>query len=293
MSWRTVIISTHAKLDLQSGFMVVRTGDDTQRVLLDEIDILLIENTAVSVTAYLLAELVARKVRVIFCDCTRNPLAELHPCHGCHDVTRKGRQQLAWPEAHKQAVWQRIVQEKIRNQIKLLERYNCIEQVEQLAHYEGALELDDSSNREGHAAKVYFSGIFGNDFKRSATNTINSTLDYGYMILLAVFNRALVAEGLLTQFGLAHKNIYNQWNLSCDLIEPFRPLIDKRVVEMTSAGNFSFNTDAKRTLVRFLHEPITIDGKRQSLINAVTIYILSVIRALTNGDITEILFPEW
>lgn len=293
MSWRTVIISNHAKLDVQSGFMVVRTGDETQRVLLDEIDILIIENTAVSVTAYLLAELVNRKVRVIFCDCTRNPLAELHPCHGCHDVTRKSRQQLAWTHDNKQAVWQRIVQEKIRNQIKLLQRHNRLERVKQLESYEVALELDDPSNREGHAAKVYFAGIFGETFKRAQSNSINATLDYGYMILLAVFNRALAAEGLLTQFGLAHKNVYNQWNLSCDLIEPFRPLIDKRVAEMVSSKTFAFNSEAKRALVRFLHEPIMIDGKRQSLINAVTIYVLSVIRALESGDIDVILFPEW
>lgn len=293
MSWRTVVISSHAKLDLQSGFMVVRTGDETQRVLLEEIDILLIENTAVSVTAYLLAELVNRKVRVIFCDCTRNPLAELHPYHGCHDVTRKGRQQLAWPNENKQAVWQRILQEKIRNQIKLLQRQNRLECAKQLESYEVTLELDDPSNREGHAAKVYFSGIFGDEFKRSHANPINATLDYGYMILLAVFNRALVAEGLLTQFGLAHKNVYNQWNLSCDLIEPFRPLIDKRVLQMSAIGDFVFNSEAKRALVRFLHEPIKIDGKQQSLINAVTVYVLSVIRALESGHVEVILFPEW
>ncbi len=293
MSWRTVIISNHAKLDVQSGFMVVRTGDEAQRVLLDEIDILIIENTAVSITAYLLAELVSRKVRVIFCDRTRNPLAELHPYHGCHDVTRKGRQQLAWTDDNKRAVWQRIIQEKIRNQIKLLQRHNSLERAKLLESYETEVELEDPSNREGMAAKVYFTGIFGEDFKRSHADHINSTLDYGYMILLAVFNRALVAEGLLTQFGLAHKNVYNQWNLSCDLIEPFRPLIDKRVAEMTTTRNFAFNSEAKRALVRYLHEPIMIDDKRQSLINAVTIYVLSVIRALESGNVEVILFPTW
>ena len=79
MSWRTVIVSSHAKLDLQVGFMQIRGDDGVRRIILDEIDVLMVESTAVSLTAALLAELVERKVRVIFCDRKRLPVAELTP----------------------------------------------------------------------------------------------------------------------------------------------------------------------------------------------------------------------
>lgn len=292
MSWRTVVVSTHAKLDLHAGFMVVRTGEDTQRVILEEIALLIIENTAVSITAYLLAELVKRKTRVIFCDQTRNPLAELHPYHGCHDVTRKLRVQLSWSSESKLNIWKAIIREKIKNQKNLLARHNRLEAVKLLSAYENDLAPGDPANREGHAAKVYFAGLFGDDFRRSKTCDINAALDYGYMMLLAVFNRALAAEGMLTQMGIAHGNVYNQWNLSCDLIEPFRPLIDACVLQLVQNRDFCFNTPTKRTLVHILHNACIISGKTQAVLNAIVLYVRSVLHALEQGDSALITFPQ-
>ena len=87
MSWRTVVISTRCKLDLKMGCLVIR-GEDTKRIFLDEIAVLMIENPAVSLTGCLLEALVEKKVRVIFCDGKRSPLAELAPYYGAHDCSR-------------------------------------------------------------------------------------------------------------------------------------------------------------------------------------------------------------
>ena len=120
MSWRTVVISTRAKLDLQMGYLVVR-GEGTVKIHLGEIGMLLIENTAVSLTASLLAELTKRKVKVVFCDEKRNPSSELVGFYGSHDTSNKVRKQISWKEATKQAVWTQIVSEKIKKQKELLE----------------------------------------------------------------------------------------------------------------------------------------------------------------------------
>ena len=120
MSWRTVVISTRAKLDLQMGYLVVR-GEGTVKIHLGEIGMLLIENTAVSLTASLLAELTKRKVKVVFCDEKRNPSSELVGFYGSHDTSNKVRKQISWKEATKQAVWTEIVSEKIKKQKELLE----------------------------------------------------------------------------------------------------------------------------------------------------------------------------
>ena len=88
MSWRTVVISKNAKLDYQMGYLVVR-GQDTKKIYLNEIGILIIESTAVSLTAYLLSELVKKKIKVIFCDEKRNPSSELLPYYGSHDTSIK------------------------------------------------------------------------------------------------------------------------------------------------------------------------------------------------------------
>lgn len=119
MSWRTVVISSRCKLDTKMGYLVVR-GAETRRIFLAEIAILLIENPAVALTGCLLEALVERKVRVIFCDARRSPMAELAPHHGSHDSSRKLRLQLAWDDSVKGSVWSAIVAEKIAQQAALL-----------------------------------------------------------------------------------------------------------------------------------------------------------------------------
>ena len=104
MSWRTVVITRRCKLDLKMGYMVVR-GDEIKRVFLDEIALLLIEDPAVSLTGCLLEALVEKKIRVIFCDRKRSPMAEIAPYYGAYDCSRKVKAQMRWGESLKGAVW--------------------------------------------------------------------------------------------------------------------------------------------------------------------------------------------
>ena len=114
MSWRIVVISKRAKLDLQLGQMVVR-GEEVTKIVLSEISTILIESTAVSLTASLIAELAKRKIKVIFCDEKKNPSCELVNYYGSHDTSNKVRKQINWKKNTKKAVWTEIVSEKIRN----------------------------------------------------------------------------------------------------------------------------------------------------------------------------------
>ena len=194
MSWRTVIISGQAKLDYKMGFMVVR-GEETKRVHVDEIATLLIENPAVSLTGCLIEALIEKKVKAIFCDSKRSPVAELVPHHGSHDSTSKIRTQAAWGQDVKAMIWQEIITQKIGKQADFLTMINKEKEADLLRSYIGQVELLDSTNREGHAAKVYFNALFGMDFTRSAENPINAALNYGYSLLLSSFSREISANG--------------------------------------------------------------------------------------------------
>ncbi len=119
MSWRTIVISSAAKLDYQLGSLVVRKENVT-KVHLSEISTLIIESTAVSLTAALLNELVKRKIKVVFCDERRNPSSEVIPYYGCHDSSLKIRNQIKWGSVIKEDVWTMIVYEKIRQQMLFL-----------------------------------------------------------------------------------------------------------------------------------------------------------------------------
>ncbi len=284
MSWRTVVISKRAKLDLKNNFMVVRRNEGFQKIYLGEMSVLIIESTAVSLTTSLLVELMKRKVKVIFCDEKRNPSAELIGYYGSHDTTEKIRRQINWTDETKALVWTEIVREKIRQQREVLLRHGLSE-AQLLEKYLDAVELNDVTNREGHAARVYFRALFGSDFSRGSDDCVNAALNYGYSILLSAFNRDIVANGYITQLGIGHSNMFNPFNLSSDLMEPFRPLVDNKVVQM---GHTSFGSDEKMELVNLLNVNTELDGKVYVLNNALSIYVKSVLDALSENDLSLI-----
>ena len=279
MSWRIVVISKRAKLDYQLGYMVVR-NEEVTKIYLGEISTVLIESTAVSITTSLLAELTKKKIKVIFCDEKRNPSSELVSYYGSHDTSNKIRKQIAWRQNTKEAVWTEIVSEKIRKQKELLELLGK-EEAELLSSYLQQIAWNDETNREGHAAKVYFNALFGLDFTRTEDNLINAALNYGYSIILSSFTREIVANGYITQLGLFHDNMFNQFNLASDLMEPFRPLVDKCVLGMKLE---QFEHEEKMWLVDILNQEVQIDGKIQYVSNAIKIYCKSVFDALNEDD---------
>ena len=288
MSWRVVVISKRAKLDYQLGYLVVR-NESVTKIHLGEISTLLIESTAVSITTSLLAELTKRKIKVIFCDEKRNPSCELINYYGSHDTSNKVRKQIAWKQNTKESVWTEIVTEKIRKQKELLELLGK-EESELLSSYLKEIVWNDETNREGHAAKVYFNALFGLDFTRTTDCSVNSALNYGYSIILSAFTREITANGYITQLGLFHDNMFNQFNLASDLMEPFRVLVDKEVLEMKFE---EFEVDEKRRLVNILNHEVVIDGKVQYVNNAVKIYCKSVFDALNENDSSLIRFYKF
>jgi len=289
MSWRIVVVSKRAKLEYKMNYLVVR---DTEmlRIHLSEIHTLMIESTAVSLTAMLVAQLQERKINIIFCDNHRNPLSNVLPLYGCHNVTEKVKSQIAWKKEIKDQVWTRIIHEKITNQANVLKQTRP-DLAEKLIGYTNSITTGDRTNREAHAAKVYFNAIFGNEFSRHKDSPINAALNYGYTILLSAINREIVINGYLTQLGIFHDNAFNQFNLSSDLIEPLRSLIDKEVVSWGSIEEFT--SIQKMRLVDVLNCKVHIGDKQIQFVNALGTYCRSVLEALSEQNLDLIQCMEY
>lgn len=266
------------------GFVVIR-GEETRKVFIDEIAILVIENTAVSMTGCLLEALVEKKVRVVLCDGKRSPLAELAPYYGSYDCSNKVKIQAEWSDYIKGIVWAEIVAEKIRKQAEFLKELGKHSESSLLESYISQIEVSDATNREGHAAKVYFNAIFGMSFTRSEDSATNAALNYGYAIILSAFNREITACGYMTQFGIFHSNVFNFYNLSCDLMEPFRVLVDREVYGLKLAD---LSTENKHALWNMLNKTILIDGQKQTVLNAIRIYTRSIFEAINDADVSII-----
>ena len=288
MGWRTIVVSKNCKLSYKNDYLIIRS-EDLKMIHLSEINMIIIENGMASITSYLINELANKKIKLIICDEKHNPSCEIMPYYASFNTSKKILSQIAWKKDKKEQAWKKIVEYKIHNQAMLLKKLE-IDGYQKLLEYEQHVELADKTNREGHAAKVYFNLLFGMDFIRGRTDNTNSALDYGYAILLSILNREVVSKGYITPLGFNHRSEYNQFNLSCDLMEIFRPLIDEIVF---CNREFVFDKSFKYKLVNVNNRKVSIQNKEQFLINAVPIFITSVFDFLENEEESKILNYEF
>ncbi len=279
MGWRTVVVNKNCKLSYKNDYLVIRS-ETLQMIHLSEINLIIVENGMVSITSYLINELINNKIKLIFCDEKHNPAGEVMPYYGSFNTSKKILNQIKWKKERKDEIWRQIVKYKIHNQAMLLKKLD-IAGYEKLLEFEKEVEIADKTNREGHAAKVYFNLLFTKDFIRGTNSMINSGLDYGYAIILSTINKDVVSKGYITQIGINHKSEFNQFNLTCDLMEPFRPLIDEIVY---NNQNYEFDRIQKYKLIDVLNNKVKINGKEQFVGNAIPIYIQSVFDALENNE---------
>ncbi len=283
MPFRTVVITKRGKLSTSLEYLIYR-NEEEKKIHLSEISNLIIESTSVSLSSALISKLVKNNIKIVFCDEYHNPESEIIPYSYGHNTSLKIKEQIGWNKVFISKVWARIVYLKILAQARVLEKYKHFEKSKLLHDYLDAIEDGDISNREGHAAKVYFNTLFGPDFKRTKNCDYNMFLNYGYTILLSAFNREIVSHGYLTQLGIHHKNEYNDFNLGCDLIEPFRPIIDDYAISgKLNEKNF------KSRLRNIYNIEVKIDNKSTFLDNAIRIYVQSIFSSIVKEDLTSIL----
>ena len=281
--WRVIVVTGRSKLDLRYNSISIRRDNGTDFIHIGEVNTLILETTTISITAALMCELIKQKVKVIFCDEKSNPHFELLPFYGSHDCSAKIKEQIAWTDFLKESLWTVIVTEKVENQMKKLnkEEYRILEE------YLSQIEHNDSTNREGHSAKIYFSALFGNNFSRNKENSLNAFLNYGYQLLLSAFNKEIVANGYLTQIGIFHKNMFNYYNLSSDLMEPFRVIVDELAYKENPQ---KFEKDEKRKLQNILNLKFRINNVNHYLSDVIKIYTKSIFDALSSNDLSLVRF---
>lgn len=278
-------MSSQAHMSFKNNFLVIRT-EEIRQIHLSEINTIIIDNNMSTISTYLLNELINNNIKIIFCNSQHNPNMELVPYNYSFESSRIIFKQISWNLDIKKKLWKSIIESKILKQSELLKK-NGLDEYIKLEQYSKEVVDDDLTNREGHAAKVYFNSLFGNKFNRDDDNNqINSLLNYGYTIILSVFNRALVSHGYMTQLGIHHKGPTNPFNLSCDLMEPFRTIIDNYAI---SHRDQELNSNNKIDLINLINKKIVYLGKEYYFHNAVDIYINSVLSCFETGEIKE----EW
>lgn len=258
-----------------------------RRIILDEIKNIIITSTQVVITSSLICMLSKKKIKVIFCDYEHNPECEITPYNNNFYSYRKIKEQMEFIKNNKY-LWKRIVQEKIKNQANNLKYIGDEKSYNLLISYKEEVQDNDISNREGHSAKVYFNSLFGMDFSRRVKDDINKYLNYGYAILVSTINREIKALGYLTELGIHHIGDSNSFNLSYDLIEPLRALVDSYIIKgIINDDNF------KHEYVNMLASEVKYNNKNIILDNAIHLYINDMILYLKTLDEKYINFIEY
>lgn len=288
MSFRTVVIASRCKLEYSLNYLICRKGNEINRVVIDEIKTLVINSLQVSITTSLINELIKKKVKIIFTDDTHNPSGEVLPYQNNYYSYRKIKEQINITSERKNFLWKKIVISKIINQAKNLNVLKKSKEYQMLLNYASQVEDGDTTNREGHSAKVYFNALFGNNFSRDDDNDINKFLNYGYSIILSSINREVKILGYLTELGIHHIGESNSFNLSCDLMETIRPLIDNKII----IGEVN-NENYKEKMINILTEKVKYNEKELFLDNAIHLMVEDMMNYLITGNEEKIRFIDY
>ena len=289
MSFRTVVITKQAKISYKNRFLVVKQETDEKYIHLSEIDTIIVDSISVSISAYLLKELSDNKINIIFCDEKHNPFGELSSYYSRHNTSKKIKEQISWEQSRMDELWSKIVKNKIMNQALLLNKIDS-DKYDWMMEYIDEVALGDETNREGISAKVYFNELFSMNFIRNDNDEINAALNYGYAILLSTVNKEIVSNGYLTQLGIHHKNEYNEFNLSCDLMEPFRVIIDNFVYYNRTR---KLDSNYKLDIINIFNNTYKYQGKNYTLKDIIKIFVKNTLNSINDiNNYKEFLFYE-
>lgn len=289
MSWRSIVISNPADLDVQHRSLRIRQADKEAFVPLEDISVLLIEEPLVNVTAYALAACAEAQVVVLTVDQTHHPNGVLLPFLPHSRMLKVMRAQLALKLPTVKRLWQTIIQQKLHNQGTVLRRAGKTEESAQLEQMARDVRSGDADRLEGTGARLYFRTLFGEGFRRTDRRIENAAMNYGYAIIRAAIARTLVSRGFLPSFGLFHQSEQNAFNLADDLIEPYRPIVDDHVVRLIVGHADQDLTPAFKTgLIQVMGRDIQVrqlrETHRSTLLAAVEATVMSLSRIVVGGD---------
>jgi len=294
MAWRSILIANKAHASVKRGQLHLQREEGAVTVPLEDIAVVVFENRHITLTTALLSQLCAAGATILVCDGTHHPNGAMMPFLTHSRVSQIAAEQIQWSAPFKKRIWQKIVQQKIKNQAHLLDRVDPLT-AKALQAMRGQVDSGDRKNREAQAARAYWPALMGKDFLRSGNDLTNAALNYGYAVVRACVARALVGAGLLPCFGLHHDNDLNNFNLADDLIEPFRPMVDAKVLSLRKDRDPDDPlTQADRlALVGMGAEQVLMDGEVMTLLNAAQITAESLVRALKAKDPTPLKMPEF
>ena len=270
--------------------------ESIKTIPVEDIGVMVIDNKQITFTSGLIEALLDNNCAVVTCDSNRMPVGLLLPLSGNTVQSERFRSQIDASMPLKKQLWQQTIQAKIINQAYVLNTMRG-EVVKNMLKWAADVKSGDTDNFEGRAAAYYWKSMFPEieNFTRGREGVPpNNLLNYGYAILRAIVARALVGSGLLPTFGIHHHNRYNAYCLADDIMEPYRPFVDKLVIEIVDSGEdiSELNISLKSKLLTIPVLDVNINGQRSPLMIAVGQTTASLAKCY-NGELRRIAYPTF
>lgn len=287
MGYRVIFLTNPARLYVKNQQLVIDNGD-VFKVPLEDIECIAIDSMQISMNSYLLSRLSEYAITLYVTDKTHHPCRTFLPLlrHSKHLSVLKNQLEMTLP--NKKKLWKQIVCQKIENQATVLKLCG-LDEWKSIDVLKNMVKSGDPDNMEAVAASKYFKLLFGKNYTRTQDNFINPKLNYGYSILRSTISKYLVVYGYEPSLGIFHKSNLNSFNLSDDIIEPFRPIVDLYVKKF--ALEDEIDTHTKASLANLLNCDLIIDNKLFACAKAIELTIKSL-SSWYNDKNKSLLLPQ-
>ncbi len=305
---RTLCFTNPAYLSLKNNQLVIKLpevetnsslpedfkAEATKTIPIEDIGIVVLDNKRITITQGVMEALLENNAAVITCNESHLPIGMHLPLVGNTTQTERMRYQIEASLPLKKQLWQQTISAKIQNQASVLKQMRGTE-VRNMLKWASEVKSGDSENLEARAAVYYWQNAFPmiENFTRSREGVSpNNLLNYGYAILRAIVARALVSSGLLTTLGIHHRNKYNAYCLADDIMEPYRPYVDRLVMQLYDKypNCEELTKELKAELLQIPVLDVVISGKKSPLMIAVST-TTSSLQKCYSGELRKIVYP--
>ena len=291
---RVLCFENPARLSLKLAQMVVELQDLTRTLPIEDIGVVILDHKQITITHALIDALLANNVAIVTSNDKHLPVGLMLPLDGNTLQSERFRAQIDASEPLKKQMWQQTIVAKILGQAhvlgtQLIKHNNMLKWAKDV-------RSGDTENMEARAAAFYWRNMFEKDaFIRDPQGLPpNNLLNYGYSIVRAMMARALVGAGLLPTLGIHHHSRYDAYCLADDIMEPYRPFVDMKVLEMWKNGGITsdISSDQKRELLGITTMDVNISGHRSPMMLAIQTTAQSVQKCYS-GEARKIIYPDW
>jgi CRISPR-associated protein Cas1 len=293
MAWRGLHISRATRLSLADNQIVAKQDDAETRLAIEDIAWIVLDTPQATLSTALISACMEAGIVIVTTDKTHTPSGMLLPFHRHHRQAEIAGLQVNLSGPLKKRLWQALVRAKIDNQASNLAA--CGQDATALRAMAHLVGSGDPDNTEARAARAYWPKLFIDFIRDDDTDKRNALLNYGYAVVRSAVARGLVAVGLLPALGIFHASMANAFNLADDVVEPFRPFVDRQVWLLTEQGTVrkgETTVEERRTLASILTGTAKFGAETVSLLTATEQAAESLVRAMQSGTPAVLQLPR-